>query len=304
MKTRKVSLFLDSGAYSAWSQGKAIVLTDYIKFIKEHENEIEVYANLDVIGKPEATWKNQMIMEEAGLSPLPVFHYGEETIWLKRILDRDYDYMSLGGMVPISITKLLPWLDYLFKIYLTDRNGMPRLKVHGFGMTSLKIMLRYPWYSVDSTSWVMTGRLGSIYIPRYRNSKWIYDEQSHKIAVSNRNPNNREAGKHITTMSPMEQKILLNYIHEQGYKLGWSEFKWENQDYVLKKNEKWVSKKPSKKADKREVEMIIEPGLSNTYKLRDEINIQYFNDLEKRIPKWPWAFKIENFNKSKNPISF
>lgn len=56
----KIELFLDSGAYSAWSQKTKINLKKYIKFIKENEDVIDVYSNLDVIGSPEGTWKNQV----------------------------------------------------------------------------------------------------------------------------------------------------------------------------------------------------------------------------------------------------
>ena len=83
---KRVELFLDSGAFSAWSQGKEINIEDYIQFIKEHKDVIDVYANLDVIGDAEATWRNQLRMEKAGLNPLPVFHYGEDISWLKNLL--------------------------------------------------------------------------------------------------------------------------------------------------------------------------------------------------------------------------
>ena len=290
---KKVELFLDSGAFSAWSQDKEIKIQDYINFIKEHENVIDVYANLDVIGDAKATWKNQQVMEEAGLTPLPVFHYREDEKWLKRYLAKDYDYISLGGMVPISTTGLIPWLNKLFDKFLTDKKGMPKIKVHGFGLTSLPLMLRYPWYSVDSTSWVITGRMGSVYIPRYRNGKWIYDENSWKIAVSNRSPNVKEAGKHIETLPPTEKRITLDYIHSKGYRLGKSEFKKIDQTYKLQDDERWAEKKPKRKTDKRELEIILEPGISNKYQLRDEMNIIYFLDLEKSMPEWPWAFKMK-----------
>lgn len=288
---KKVELFLDSGAFSAWSQGKEIDINEYIKFIKENESVIEVYANLDVIGDACLTWDNQRTMEKAGLHPLPVFHYGEDIQWLKRILSKNYEYISLGGMVPISTENLITWLDDLFSKYLTDKNGIPIVKVHGFGLTSLRLMLRYPWFSVDSTSWVVTGRMGSIYIPKYRCGEWIYDEDSWKIAVSNRSPNTKEAGQHIETMKPGEKKILLDYITSKGYKLGKSEFKKVNQSHELAENEKWAEKKPTDKNAKRELEIMIEEGVSNKYQLRDEMNIIYFLDLEKNMPKWPWAFK-------------
>jgi hypothetical protein len=287
----KVELFLDSGAFSAWSQGKNIDIQEYISFIKENETVIDIYANLDVIGDAQATWNNQMIMEKAGLHPIPCYHYGEDEKWLKRLLNKNYEYIALGGMVPITTQALIHWLDNLFSKYLTNENGIPNVKIHGFGLTSLRLMLRYPWYSVDSTSWVVTGRMGSIYIPKFKEGKWIYNEDSWKIAVSNRSPSNKEAGKHFETMKIGEKKILLDYITEKGYKLGKSEFKKVNQNYELQENERWAEKKLTNKVDKREVEIIIEPGISNKYQLRDELNIIYFLDLEKSLPKWPWKFQ-------------
>ena len=38
------------------------------------------------------------------------------------------------------------------------------------------------------------------------------------------------------------------------------------------------------------IEIIEEIGISNTYQLRDEINIIYFLDLEKNMPSWPRPF--------------
>ena len=294
----KVNLFLDSGAYSALTQGVSIDIQEYIQFVKEHEDVLEIYANLDVIGDAEGTWKNQMIMEEAGLNPLPVFHYGEDIKWLKKYLERGHEYISLGGLVGGSNSALVSWLDPIWGEHLTDAEGMPLVKVHGFGLTSLRLMLRYPWYSVDSTSWVVTGRLGSIYVPRYRQGQWIYDEDSWKVAVSNQSPSNKEAGKHINTLRKKEREIILDYIHDKGYVLGRSEFKVVSDTHTLNENEKWAQKKKTVKGGKRLLEIIHEPGISNQYKLRDEMNILYFLDLEDSMQKWPWAFKKLNPKKS------
>lgn len=287
---KRVDLFLDSGAFSAWTQGVTIDIQQYIDFIKVNEYAISFYANLDVIGDPEGTLANQRTMEAAGLTPVPVYHYGEPERYLRDYV-RDYQYIAIGGMVGKPNKALQQWLDPLWANHLVDGEGMPLCKVHGFGMTSLRLMLRYPWWSVDSTSWVVTGRLGSIYIPRRKNGKWVYDEDSWKIAVSNRSPSKSEAGKHINTLAPAERELFISYIHEKGYQLGESTFSPKPQTYELAENERWAQKKPKDKTAERLVERIITPGLCNTYQLRDEMNIAYFLDLEKSMPKWPWAFK-------------
>ena len=293
----KVDLFLDSGAFSAWTQHKKVNIKEYIRFIKEHKDLLGVYANLDVIGiggkqpnelTAKKTLKNQHRMEEAGLKPLPCFHFGEPFSYLEHYV-KNYDYLALG-VAGNSGKKLIPWLDTCFSKYICDSAGMPKIKVHGFAVTSLVLMLRYPWWSVDSTSWVVTGRNGSIYIPKKKDGKWIYTENSWKIAVSNRSPNQKEAGMHISTLTPIQNKIFMEYIHEKGYVLGESKFKMVRQNHILKENEKWAQKKPTDKDKKRRLEVIKEPGLCNQYHLRDELNIIYFLDLEKSLPKWPWAF--------------
>lgn len=290
MKDKKVDLFLDSGAFSAFTQGITIDIQEYITFIKEHQNNLEVYANLDVIGDPAGTWKNQKIMEKAGLNPLPCFHYGEDPKWLLRYLADGHKYIALGGMVPISSKDLVTWLDPIFSKYICDEDGFPKVKIHGFGLTSLRLMLRYPWFSVDSTSWVVTGRMGSVYVPKFRSGEWIYGQDSWKIVVSSKSPSNKEAGKHIETMSNAEKAAILKYFDEKGYKLGKSSFRQVDEKYELGTDEKWSGKA---KDGKREVETIEENGLCNDYKLRDELNIVYFLDLEKTMPEWPWAFKLK-----------
>lgn len=287
----KVDLFLDSGAFSAFTQNLEIDIQEYIAFIKEHETNLEVYANLDVIGSAEGTWRNQKTMEAAGLNPLPCFHYGEDFKWLRRYLDAGYEYIALGGMVPISTPDLMIWLNTVFGDYICGPDGLPKVKIHGFGLTSLRLMMRFPWFSVDSTSWVVTGRMGSVYVPRFRAGQYIYNEDSWKVCVSTRSPSKGEAGQHVDTFPPRVKQTILDYFAEKGFVLGKSEFRWESDKYELRDNEKWVGAKKDIKNGRREVELLVEPGLSNDYKLRDELNIIYFTDLEKTMPAWPWAFK-------------
>ena len=300
MKGRHIDLFLDSGAYSAWTQGVEIDIHEYIKFIKEHKDLLTIYTNLDVLPKvgddqaglkksAELTLENQKIMEGEGLTPLPVFHVGQPFSFLEYYVD-NYDYLGLGAMVGKPKSTLIPWLDSCFSDFICDGEGMPKIKIHGFGITALDMLFRYPWYSVDSTSWVMTGRMGSVYIPRYKNGGWVYDENSWKIAVSTQSPGSKEAGKHINTLPPRKKQIILNYIHDKGYSLGKSRFEKVDQNRKLEKGERWAEKKP-KGGGKRMIEIIEEPGLCNRYELRDELNIIYFKDLEDHIPEWPQPFR-------------
>ncbi len=293
----KVELFLDSGAFSAWTQKTAIDIQEYIRFIKENADSIHIYANLDVIGlggkmpgeaTAAATLENQEIMERAGLSPIPAFHFGEPLEYLAYYVD-NYDYIALG-VAGVKGVNLTPWLDVCFSKYICDKDGMPKVKVHGFAVTSLPIMLKYPWYSVDSTSWVVTSRMGGIFIPKHRAGKPIYDEQPWKVMVSSRSPGIKDKGKHIDSVSKLERETYLRYIRDKGFFLGKSAFIYLKSDAELKENERWAE--PKVNGSKRLAEVIIEEGLCNTYQRRDELNIMYFLDLEKTRPAWPWPFKM------------
>ena len=309
-RMNKVSLFLDSGAYSAFTKGISIDIQEYIKFIKENIEYLTIYANLDCIGDAEASLKNQKIMEEAGLHPIPCYHMNEEEKYLRYYLD-NYEYIALGGMVGASKKDLGPWLDWCWDKICTAPSYLPTHKVHAFGMTSHDLMVRYPWYSVDSTSWVMTGRFGAVYVPKKKSGRYDYLQNPMKINISNRSPKNEEEGQHYSTLSLMEQKEIFEYFKFKGFDIGESIFHEENpKTYKLKENERWFGKElADAQRDYVEaglgympisgwtknglVEEITIPGLCNDYRQRDELNIIYFLDLEDNMPKWPWPFKIK-----------
>ena len=149
-------LFLDSGAFSVMTKGIEIDIDDYAFFIKNNIENIELYANLDIIGDAVATTKNQEHLESLGLNPLPTFHYGSSYSELTKLIQK-YDYIGLGGLVPIARyrDKLKKHLDTCFAIISRIK---PTLKTHGWGMTSHFAVTRYPFYSVDSTSWLVGGK--------------------------------------------------------------------------------------------------------------------------------------------------
>ena len=290
VENKRIELFLDSGAFSAWTKSVEIRIEDYAEFIKQYKHVIQIYANLDVLGDPVKTWSNQKWLEKQGLSPIPCYHYGESENWLQRYITSGYDYIALGGMVPIQTTQRIYWLDHLFSKLLTNKDGLPIVKIHGFGMTSIPLLLRYPWYSVDSTSWVVTSRMGGVMVPKLENAKWTYNTPPWNVAVSNKNVSSKVLGTHIDSFPPKIKQVVLSYFDQKKYKLGKSMFRTEDDSYKLKDNEKWVGKQ---KTNQRMVETIVEEGLSNCYQLRDELNLTYFQDLETALPKWPWPFKID-----------
>jgi hypothetical protein len=208
-----VQVFLDSGAFSAYTLGVTIDLPTYCDYIKRNmdlwrvEDGVVMASVLDGIGDPLQTYRNQLHMEALGAKPLPCFHAGEDERYLEYYV-QNYEYITLGGMVGSSTKQLCIWLDRMWDRYLTDGSGRPRLKVHGFGITAVPIMQRYPWYSVDSSSWVQSAAFGSIITPEHG-----------PMSVSEKSPSRHDAGQHVTTLTPIEQDYVLQMLEKHGFTL-------------------------------------------------------------------------------------
>lgn len=221
--------FLDSGAYSAWTKGSVIDIDEYCAFIKANIEHIDVYPCLDVIpGRPgvgnatdkerdeaaDATWANYLYMVGEGLDPIPVYHYGEHERHLDRMLDYGCSYIGIGGLVGVPSQLRILFLDRLFK-RIVDANGMPRVKTHGFGMTSVPLIFRYPWYSVDSTTWIKMTMSGSVILPAVRDDKFVFDQVPRTVHISNQGLE-KAHGDHAMRMAPAMRAILERWLKECG----------------------------------------------------------------------------------------
>lgn len=217
--------FLDSGAFSAWSKGTVIDIDEYCEFIRANIEHLDVYASLDVIpGTPGhiatpqekdkaagQSWENYLYMRAQGLFPLPVYHYGEDSKWLRNILDYGCDYVAIGGLVGVPGGRRRQWLDRVFT-GLTKADGKPIVKTHGFGMTSIPLIFRYPWYSVDSMSWLMVGAVGNIYLPQTKGDEFLFDRTPNVISVSENSPQTKVDGKHFNTLGPTSRELVHKWL--------------------------------------------------------------------------------------------
>jgi len=205
------TVFLDSGAFSAFTKGVEINLPEYCRYIQRNEDIIYkddgvlVASVLDGIGDPLKTWQNQLAMEANGVRPLPCFHYGEDERYLEWYMER-YEYITIGGMVPIAKPQLYFWLDRIWEKYLCDGSGRPRLKVHGFGLTTQGLMERYPWWSVDSSSWVQSASNGSIIVSGLGT-----------VSISDKAPARKQENRHITTIPEMQRNALIERFQKEGF---------------------------------------------------------------------------------------
>jgi hypothetical protein len=166
-----IEIFADSGAYSAATQNDPIDPVKYVAWVDKWQEKFAVAAGPDVIGDPVATLQEtkKMLATIKGIPVLPVFHVGEDWKYLKFWVDES-PYIALGGMVPYARqAKLLTgWVQRAFA-------SIPKeVKVHGFGLTTWNLLRMFPWYSVDSTSWMSGFRYAQL---------MLFDRRSGSFAV-------------------------------------------------------------------------------------------------------------------------
>ena len=153
-KLQEEYIIIDSGGYSIHTLGLNLTIDDYINFLKTARYN---YAfNFDIIGDPEATYKNQKYIESQGLKVIPVFHLGSPYKYLKRYIDEGYTYISLGNMVGKHNKIRVPFLNKCFTLGMQEQ-----IKFHGLGL-SHNYCENYPLYSIDNSNHIMVRRTGQI----------------------------------------------------------------------------------------------------------------------------------------------
>lgn len=209
-------LFLDSGAFTAFTKGVTISVDEYAEYVRTCAKKKiwTVASSLDAIGHGRQAAVDSWILfdklRRLGARVQPVWHVREPTYVLRKYVDMcadnpDWDnYIFIGGMVPESTQTLRQILDDVWTKILTNEDGTAKVKVHGFGLTDSQLMFRYPWYSVDSSSWLMTGVFGAC---MFRTSS----NRLQKVVFSDSSPEARKVkGWHYEKSMPEIQKRAVD----------------------------------------------------------------------------------------------
>jgi len=217
-----INVMIDSGAHSVATTKEEVKVEEYGKWLVSlGESDKRVYVNLDVAPfrpgdliptaeryekSASEGWENLKYLESLGLKPIHVFHGGEDWKWFNKLVD-NYEYIGLAA----SIGEKYGWLDSCWK-RLLDYRGKPLRKVHGFALTSPEIMVRYPWFSLDSSSWNQFGVYGEILIPIFDKARLTYRH----VAMSPHSPAQRKSGGHYNSLSEEERKAVDSFLEECG----------------------------------------------------------------------------------------
>lgn len=167
-------IILDSGAFSVWSNGGKINIDKYADFALRFRDLIHPaidlrVVNLDVLPgewgqvpskeiiaeSAEQGWQNMLYLESKGLKIIHIFHQHEDFAILDKLRAHS-DYIGISPANDVSMKEKIAWLKKVFSI------TKDTVKTHGFAVTSHKQVFGYPFYSVDSSSWVAPARFGRI----------------------------------------------------------------------------------------------------------------------------------------------
>lgn len=183
-------IFIDSGAYSAYTKGATIDVDAYIDWINENGDAFTVIAQVDFIpGKsnqendpdiylkaPGYSWENYLYMHQR-IRPelrdklIPVYHQGEDFKWLKNMLEwidpetgKPMPYIGISPHTEVTSANRLAFCKQVFNIIRKSSN--PGVCTHGFGMTALQLLRHIPFTSVDSTTWLQFAIHGQVVLPK------------------------------------------------------------------------------------------------------------------------------------------
>lgn len=239
----------------------------YAAFVKKYSVAIDYYANVDVIPDPILTYRNQKYLEDKhGLKPVPVVHYGTDLKWLRKYIKEGYDLIGIGGLVgsfgSSGREPVFLWLDQVFNLVCDNPKRLPCVRLHGFGATLYELLIRYPWWSVDSTTWTKIAAYGGIFVPHLRKGKWDFAERPYNLQVSMESPSRSKRGKHYWTNPPAVQAIVRKWLDHIGIPLG--------------------AVDPDGQ--------IAEFGVITRHTERRAANLHFFEGLRKWLPEYPWPF--------------
>lgn len=216
-------IFVDSGAFTAYTKGVKIDIDDYIEFINRTGDYIEVFAELDDVPDPanmdfdkaETSWKNYLYMidhvkPEYRDKIIPVFHYGEDFKWLRNMLEykhpdgKHIDYIGLAISLEGTTKVRISWANECRRIINESSN--PNVKTHAFGVGVKSVLDHIDVTSTDATSWVKRAAFGMIGV----NDRSIYVSDVHREKCD---------GKHLAFESKALQEDVIKIIESRGFTL-------------------------------------------------------------------------------------
>jgi hypothetical protein len=182
---------LDSGAFTFMNakeqrlkKGKMNwdnYIKEYAEFINKYN--IDLFFELDIdsiVGINKVEEYRKVLEKLTNKKSIPVWHRSRGLdCWRKMV--KEYDYVAIGGLVTKEIKRSeFDIFNTLLKIAAKNN-----CKVHGLGFTNLLGLMKYKFYSVDSTSWLYGNKVGFLYQFQYDKMGKIEKEKLQRIKYQN-----------------------------------------------------------------------------------------------------------------------
>lgn len=164
-----LKVFIDSGAHTfltndEWFDKPAShwepYLKDYRDFVISNSDYIFACANLDledIVGNDQVdAWNDEYFqpIEDSGVEVCYIWHHPRgETGWEEMCQKHSYIGMSMQADSSVTVQKLMRRMKVASK-YNT--------RVHGMALTKTEILVRVPFFSADSTTWLVGQQYGEL----------------------------------------------------------------------------------------------------------------------------------------------
>ena len=120
-------------------------------------------------------------------------------------------YLGLSHKKPQSLARSITFFDACFDRLIAS--GRPLIKTHGFGLTDVFLLHRYPWATADSRTWSKQAEAGQITVPLRSLGKWDHSWAGGSVFMTDRT---RGKSRHIDDCAPCEVEELREYLAELG----------------------------------------------------------------------------------------
>ena len=174
-KHRGMKILIDSGAFTFFKDPKYAKKTlewwekyieNYVDFIKTHREYIFACVELDIdslVGSEKVQeWREKYFypLEQEGINVIYLYHLDKDLDYFKEMC-RKHAYVGFSYVELKRELQEQPIVDSMVA-QLFEIAKQYKTAIHGFAITSNRLLLNYPFLSADSTSYLTGSQFGTI----------------------------------------------------------------------------------------------------------------------------------------------
>ena len=196
-----VRLMMDSGAYSAKTQGKPIPHEEFLAFVQKNLDYISIPIMMDTVLDPAQTEKDWAIAQASGIKFMYAFHRPEP--W--EFFDRNVPGAPYTGLAPMPKSAASVKLNWFGKCLHRAGARKGRFEyaspMHLLGSAAERVISKMEAVSADSSSWSMAVGVHAATRTPYGTVSWM------------RNPKTPKPNQFVN-LKPEKQELLRGYVRK------------------------------------------------------------------------------------------